>query len=64
MSEIVNGCFCQWKVGGERNEMEDIKKEKENVWGVVFTNVFSFFLRILCCCFGSTLGTEAVSVRD
>lgn len=37
-----------------------LKKERKkgNVWGVVFTNVLSFLLRILRCCFGSTLGTE------
>lgn len=44
--------------------MEDIKKAKEIVWGGVFTNVSFFPLTILCCCFSSMLGTEAVSVRD
>lgn len=43
VSEIVNGCLF---VNGRREVREmkwkTSKKEKENVWGVVFTNVLSF----------------------
>lgn len=35
--EIVNSCFCQWKVGGSH------QKAKGNIWKVMFTDVFSPF---------------------
>lgn len=52
MDVFVNG---RWEV--TKIKWKTSKKGKGNVWGVVFTNAFSFFLRILCCCFSSMLGT-------